>query len=175
MISDCYKETNEEDEIIEHEISGLELNCDQTVVLKPNMKLREKYEGEDTEMNTVFKDGDGNKKNMKTDNFRNKLDFDDTEMYTFKDKEEEYNEETEKDMNKEEEDTNEEEEEKEDKKDDSNTDKDCRLERAPEKHVQIHENIEIHEASDTNSEGEKSADQPYKHRHIRLVNQEYRI
>ena len=175
MSSDCCKETNKEDQIIEQENSEMELNGDQTVVFKTIMKIREKDKEEDNEMNTVSKVRDGNKKNMETDDFRSKLDFDDREIYTFKDKGKDNKEETEKEMNKEkEEDTNEEEDEEEDQEYDKDTDKDCRLERAPEKHVQIHENIEIHEASDTNSEGEKSADRPYKHRHIRLVDQEYR-
>ena len=176
MSSDCCKETNEEDQIIEQENSEMELISDQTVVFKTIMKIREKDEGEDNEMNTVCKVGDGNKKNMKTNDFRSKLDFGDTDIYTFMDNGKNNKEKTEKEMYKEEkeEDTNEEEDEEEDKEDDTNTDKDCRLEKAPEKHVQIHENIEIHEASDTNSEGEKSADWPYKHRHIRLVDQEYR-
>ena len=176
MNSDCCKETNEEEQLIEQENSEMELNGEQTVVLKTNMKIREKDEGADNEMNTVCKVGDGNKKNMKTNDFRSKLDFGDTDIYTFKDKGKDNKEEMEKEMKeeKEEDDTNDEEDEEEDQEYDKDTDKDCRLERAPEKHVQIHENIEIHEASDTNSEGEKSADRPYKHRHIRLVDQEYR-
>ena len=106
----------------------------------------------------------GEEHNIVKEDRGNKLEFDDdAEVNNLKDMQEEKEKEKEEKEEKQDgEGTGEEDEDEwmDDKK---------RPERNQEKHVKIHENIEIHEASDTNSEGEKSADRPYKQRHIRLV------